>query len=118
MPDPAQPTPLLLGLQKARSIGPDPKAEAIRRFGGNPLHPVQEAGMPNPESEGLSAVDALSKLVRNYTGPVQETLGEINPFHTPVGGEGMYNAGRVPAVPNTPFDIYQQMMQRFGMGKK
>ena len=114
MPDPAQPTPLLLGLQKARSIGPDRNAE--QRTAMNSV-PRSEAGVPNPESEGLSAVDALSKLVRNYTGPVQETLGEINPFHTPVGGEGMYNAGKV-APSTAPYDVYQAMMQRFGMGRK
>lgn len=114
MPNPLQPPPPMLGLQKASSIGPDPKAEFMRSHGG-----YKEAGVPNPESEGLGAVDALSKMAREYAGPVQETLGELNPFHTPVGGEGMYNVARMPR-PNASMEdgMYQRLLDKFGMGRK
>ncbi len=114
---PQNPTnPALFGLQKAASIGADPRAEAFRAMDNSRL----EASVPNPESKGASALDALSKMVRQYSGPVQETLGEINPFHTPVGGEGMYNMAHVKPnmAPSVEDGIYQRMLEKFGMGRK
>ncbi len=114
MPNPANPA--MFGLQKAASIGPDHRAEAFRQMDNSRL----DASVPNPEQKGASALDALSRMVREYSGPVQETLGEINPFHTPVGGEGMYNMGRVKPnmAPSVEDSMYQAMMQKFGMGKR
>lgn len=90
MPNPLQPPAPLLGLQKAQSIGADPRAEAFRQMDNTRL----DASVPNPENKGMGALDALSRMVREYTGPVQETLGEWNPDFTPMGGEGMFNAAR------------------------
>lgn len=45
---------------------------------------------------GEGAMSALKGLnPRTYTGPISETLGEVNPMFTPQGGEGMFNASKV-----------------------
>lgn len=120
MPNPTSPS--IFGLQKAQHIGPDPQGQAntdmnnwVDAHGG----PMQ-AALPNPENRGALALDSLSKLARTYSGPIQETLGEFNPFHTPVGGEGMYNVGKVAPnmAPSIEDSMYQKMMEKFGMGRK
>lgn len=42
-----------------------------------------------------------------------ETLGERAPDFTPVGGEGMYNAGRQASQP-VPSDAYQHLLRNMG----
>lgn len=106
----------MLGLQKATGIGADPRAEALRQMDNTRL----DASIPNPENKGMGALDALSRMVRQYTGPVQETLGEIDPQFTPKGGEGMFNTPRVnpSEYSHIPDAMYQRVLEKFGMGKK
>ena len=58
-------------------------------------------GMGEPPAISAGPLQGLARAVpgqpgeaSTYTGPVQETLGEIDPAMTPVGGEGMFNAAR------------------------
>lgn len=112
MPNPIQPNPLLLGLQKASTIGPDPMGEAFTQMNMQ----RKEAALPNPENKGVSALGGLMDLMKEYAGPVQETLGEYNPMHTPVGGEGLYNIGRggVRKATDALESAYHNLMPRFG----
>lgn len=105
-------TPSLYGLQKAAHIGPDPTGEAITAM---KTHQMQ-AALPNPENRGSTAIDGLLKLAQDYHGPVQETLGEIDPFHTPVGGEGLYNVGRgaVRKASDMAESAYSNIMAKMG----
>lgn len=92
-PNPLQPNPALLGLQKAQSIGADPAAMAFRDMHDH----MQTAAIPDPKNRvmgGVNALDTLIDMGRKYYGPIQETLGESNPDFTPVGGEGMFNIAR------------------------
>ena len=43
---------------------------------------------------GLRGAFNPASEASTYTGPVAETLGETDPFHTPVGGEGLYNVAK------------------------
>lgn len=110
MPNPI--TPSLLGLQKATGIGADPAATAFRQMDQQ----RQDASLPNPEQKGASALDMLSRLAREYHGPVQETLGEVHPDFTPVGGEGLYNVakGAVLKAGDTAETAYRALMSKLG----
>lgn len=108
----------LFGLQKAQHIGPDPSGQAntdmmnwVNSHGG----PMQ-AALPNPESEGSSALSGLVNLLKQYHGPVQEALGERDPMFTPVGGEGMYNVakGAVRKATDSIGSAYDHLIPKFG----
>lgn len=61
----------------------------------------------------------LARVPSKRPTPV-ETLGEVAPEYTPVGGEGMFNMSRVDKLPSGPplEGLYQEMMRRFGgMGR-
>ena len=47
------------------------------------------------------ASEAAGALAPRMFNPVAETLGEVAPDFTPVGGEGLYNAGKAAAKPAT-----------------
>ena len=78
MPNPSYP---LSALKNATSIGnPWDKIE------------VKQGMMPMPPAlQGLSsAIPAMRRIL-----PAAETLGEVLPDFTPVGGEAMYNLGKI-----------------------
>lgn len=110
MPNPTNPA--MFGLQKAQSIGADPKAEAFRQMDAQRM----DSSVPNPENKGASAIDALSRMVRQYAGPVQETLGETHPDFTPMGGEQMYNIARggVHKAGDAALDAYHALIAKLG----
>ena len=62
-------------------------------------------GALNPASEAST-----------YIGPVQETLGETNPFYTPVGGEGLYNVARagLRGIVDPVEEAYRALLSRGG----
>lgn len=68
---------------------------------------------------GPTAVRAAAREIpaRTYTGPVAETLGEVVPDFTPVGGEGMFNVPKVKPQPNLEDILYQKAVEKFGMGR-
>lgn len=68
---------------------------------------------PTLTSFGKLAAPALTRGAK-----VAETLGEMSPEFTPLGGEGMFNAtrGAGTPVPGSDDSLYQLAMQRF-MGK-
>lgn len=86
----------MLALQKASSIGTtSPMMDAINRVGG-----VKSAAMPPPgglmpslTGLGKIAVPSLTRGAR-----VAETLGEMSPEFTPVGGEWAHNITRPGAM--------------------
>lgn len=112
MPNPLQPNPLLLGLNKAQSIGPDPMAEAFTQMNMQ----RKEASLPNPENKGASALGGLMDIMKEYSGPAQETLGEWHPDFTPMGGEGLYNVakGGVRRAGDAIELAYHNLMPKFG----
>lgn len=114
MPNPHLPaTPqALYGLQKAHAIGADPAAQAMHDMKQQQM----QAALPDPENRGSTAVDGLLNLARNYTGPVQETLGEHDPTFTPTGGEGLFNVARggVRKAADAAESAYGNIMARMG----
>src|SRR5258706_14482518 len=98
MPDPLE------ALKKAQTIGAGPH-DASR------IPPLTQSAMPMLPEGALGALVGLAGRwlpgmakvapraaqavgeASSYS-PVAETLGEVNPEHTAVGGEGMYNAGK------------------------
>lgn len=62
-----------------------------------------------------AAVPAGSEA-STYTGPVAETLGEVDPFHTPVGGEGLYNVARagLRGIVDPVEEAYKALLSRGG----
>lgn len=113
MPTPTNPA--VLGLQKATSIGADPRAEAFRAMDAG----RKDAAMP-PPNEWLDSLTALGKLavpvIRRGAAPVAETLGEMAPDFTPVGGEGLYNVakGATRKAGDSVDAAYQALMARLG----
>ena len=116
MPNPLNPSPALLGLQKATSIGPDRRAEAFRQMEDT----RKDAAMP-PPGELFASLTNLGKLavpsLRRGAASAAETLGEMSPEFTAVGGEGMYNIGKGVRPSTAPYEVYQRMMEKFGMGR-
>lgn len=111
MPDKLSP---LLGLQKAQSIGSDPRAEALHAMDAG----RKDAAMP-PPGELLASLTSLGKLAvpaLRRAAPVAETLGEMAPDFTPVGGEGLYNVARggVRKAGDAIESAYQSLLQRGG----
>lgn len=86
------------GLKKAQHIGPDPLGASNMSRGEMMPFPVGSAmeaiaGIPKV-AEAAKGASELFPGMREYFGPVQETLGEYMPDFTPVGGESMYNIGK------------------------
>ena len=93
MPNPSYP---LTALKNATSIGnPWDKIE------------VKQGMMPGPPAlKGLaSALPAMKRIL-----PAAETLGEVDPYFTPQGGEAMYNLGKIGNIP----DGWKLLTQYFG----
>lgn len=91
-------------LRKASSIGPDPQGITNLR----PEDVVQQAMPLGPWTGAFPGANALAGLknliwpaakgIASTAAPLahqaMETLGEISPSHTPVGGEQFFNIGR------------------------
>lgn len=106
--------PALFGLQHAASIGVDPRAEAYRAMDAQ----RKDAAMP-PPGELLNSLTSLGKLAvpaLRRAAPVAETLGEMAPDFTPVGGEGLYNVARggVRKATDAVESAYRALLQRGG----
>lgn len=112
MPNPINPA--MFGLQKATSIGADPRAEAYRAMDTQ----RKDAAMP-PPGELLHSLTSLGKLAvpaLRRAAPVAETLGEMSPEFTPAGGEGLYNVARggVRKATDAVESAYHALLQRGG----
>lgn len=120
-------------LQKAQTIGPN----TSHAYGTGPgemvgMMPAPPWGMTNPmkmtaATEGTPSIlkylmDMFSKkaatqapgMMSKMSNPVvAETLGEMSPEFTPVGGEGMYNVGRQAMSKPQPSPIMDEMFRKY-----
>lgn len=77
--------------------------ESLMAIGGLAMGARGGGEMPSMPQEGPAlGLPQFSQLAPRSHLPVQETLGEVHPDFTPMGGEGLFNAAR--KSPNTPFD--------------
>ena len=118
MPNPLE------ALRKASSIGPDPYGVSdipISR-GEMPLGAPMKliAGLRGLFS-GLGkkmAPEALQGLQRGMSArpTAMETLGELNPEFTPVGGEGIYNVAKrgLQQIADPAMEAYHNLLRRGG----
>ena len=74
-------------------------------FGGNDPASALAVGGPGLPVKGLAG--AISAIA-----PQAQTLGELLPEYTPVGGEALYNIGRAP-VPRVPNPLNESAFLRY-----
>ena len=131
----------LNALRKATSISSNPSSPdpSLISRGEMPVppFPLHIGGIGEPWGKIMSGVDfatpRYAKIVPDalqglrgalnpmseastYTGPVAETLGEVDPFHTPVGGEGLYNVARagLRGIVDPVEEAYRALLSRGG----
>jgi len=126
MPDPNP----LNALRKASSISSNPSSPdpSLISRGQMPVPPwgsimsgvgqaAQGAAKVVPDAlAGLRGALNPASEASTYTGPVAETLGEVDPFHTPVGGEGLYNVARagLRGIVDPVEEAYKALLSRGG----
>ena len=111
-------TPLNIGMAAMPAMGAMMRGgQAAKRLA--PALDLIDTPTPKQVMPGADDVNALiGDLRRNLAKvpsrrPPMETLGEVNPQFTPVGGEGIYNAGQG-AAGSGPVDAYQLLLSKLG----
>ena len=103
--------PIVQALMRTGSqIGLDDPS-AIMGVGGTLAIPRATSVVSGAAKGALGGLKALSEKFN----PVAETLGEVDPYFTPVGGEALYNIGKG-ASKAVADPVYASYMKLLGKG--